>query len=166
MFGDRLLLVDVHAVFDQIGRLEKAPLTRGEPLKPEPLKGPLKGLFHMHWFQAGFLAKNLLNETEKYGDMIIQKRLNVEFARDQSIGETIGNLVRATFEHRSGTAAGKKSRLTGEWIIVSSTLGRDNLARSSKYHSNSLMCLHRRRLAVRLPREFRDAGSPFVGEPI
>lgn len=47
MFCNRLLLADVHAVFDQIGKLEKTPLTRAVPTKPaEPLAGPLKGLWH------------------------------------------------------------------------------------------------------------------------
>jgi hypothetical protein len=56
MFGNRLLLVDVHAVFNKIGELEKAPLTRVVSTKPaEPfMAGPLKGLWHKHWFQAVF----------------------------------------------------------------------------------------------------------------
>jgi hypothetical protein len=89
MFGDRLLLVDIHAVFDQIGKLEKAPLTRAAPTKPaEPFTaGPLKGLWHKHWFQAGFLVTDLLNETEKHGEMFIRKHFDAVFARDRWVGE-------------------------------------------------------------------------------
>jgi hypothetical protein len=161
MFGDRLLLVDVHAVFDQIGRLEKAPLTRGAPLKPEPLRGPLKGLWHMHWFQASFLVKNLLNETKKHGDMLIQKHLNAELGRDRSIGETIGNLVCTTFEHRSGTAARKRSRLTGEWIVFVKANNRNVYLTLAGHHETNEAVLSR---CLPAAKEFPELASltPFV----
>jgi hypothetical protein len=90
-FGERVLLVDVHAVLDQIGELEKAPLARAASTKPAEAftAGPLKGLWHKHWFQASFLTTNLLNETEKHGEMLIRKYLTAEFGRDQWIGEAI-----------------------------------------------------------------------------
>jgi hypothetical protein len=136
MFGNRLLLVDIHAVFDQIGKLEKAPLTRAVPTKPaEPFTaGPLKGLWHKHWFQAGFLVTNLLNETEKHGDMFIRKHLNAAFGHDRWVGELMteklaGQLVRATVDgalsYRSGSAGRKQSRMTGEWIVFAKANGRN-----------------------------------------
>jgi hypothetical protein len=45
-FDERVLLVDVHAVLDQIGELEKAPFARAASTKPAEAftAGPLKGL--------------------------------------------------------------------------------------------------------------------------
>ncbi len=56
MFGDRELLIDVHTVADQIGVMEGAALSRAVPTKPatEFTAGQLAGLWHKHWFQAGF----------------------------------------------------------------------------------------------------------------
>jgi hypothetical protein len=136
MFGNRCLLVDIHAVFDQIGKLEKAPLTRAVPTKPaEPFRaGPLKGLWHKHWFQAGFLVTNLQNETEKHGEMFIRKHLNAAFGHDRWVGEPMteklaGQLVGATVDgalsHRAGSTAHKQSRMTGEWIVFAKANGRN-----------------------------------------
>ena len=141
MFGDRLLLVDIHAVFDQIGELEKAPLTRAASTKrAEPFTaGPLKGLWHKRWFQAGFLVTNLLNETEKHGEMFIRKHLNAVFGRDRWVGELMtekltGQLLHAMVDgalsHRSGSAARKKSRITGEWIVFAKANGRMSISPS------------------------------------
>src|SRR5437660_5677 len=84
-FGQRVLLVDIHAVLDQIAKMEKVPFARAAPTKrAAPFTvGPFKGLWRKHWFQASFLAANLLNETEKHGEMLIWKHLNEEFGRDQ-----------------------------------------------------------------------------------
>jgi hypothetical protein len=136
MFGDLLLLVDVHAVFDQVGDLEKAPLTRVVPTKAaEPFRaGPLKGLWHKHWFQDSFLVTNVLNETQKHGEMLIRKHFDAEFGRDLWIDEVItekraGKLVHAMVDgalsHRSGRVVRKRSRLTGEWIIFVKANGRN-----------------------------------------
>jgi hypothetical protein len=135
MFGDRLLLVDVHTVFDQIGELEKAPLTRAAPTKAaKPFTtGPLKGLWRKPWFQASFLMTNLLNETKKHGEMLIRKHLNDEFGRDCWIGEMITEkragklahaMVNGALSHRLGVER-KRSRLTGEWIIFAKANGRN-----------------------------------------
>jgi hypothetical protein len=83
---------------------------------------------------GGFLLTNLLNETEKHGEMLIRKHLNAEFSRDRWIGETMteklaGKLVHALvnggLSHRSGSTARKRSRLTGEWIIFAKARGRN-----------------------------------------
>lgn len=135
-FGKHMLLVHFHAVLDQIGELERAPLNRATATKaPAPLTGPLTGLWHKHWFQAAFLPKNLLEETQKYGDMLIYKHLNTKFGRDQWIDrpitqDVVGSLVHATvfgaISHRSGSAGRKESRLTGEWIVFAKA-GRRNI---------------------------------------
>jgi hypothetical protein len=172
VFGDRLLLVAVHAVFDQVGDLEKAPLTRVVPTKPaKPFTaGPLKGLWRKHWFQASFLLTNLLNETEKHGEMLVRKHLNSEFGRDRWIGEVVtdklaGKLVHAVvngaLSHRSGGAERKRSRLTGEWIIFAKANGRNVYLTLAGHGETNEAVLSRCSLA---PEEFPELASlpPFV----
>ena len=172
VFGNRILLVDVHAVFNQIGELEKATLTRVVRTKPAELftVGPLKGLWHKHWFQASFLVTNLLNETQKHGEMLIRKHLNAEFGRDRWIGETMtekfaGRLVHALvnggLSHRSGSAARKPSRLTGEWIIFAKTRGRNIYLTLAGHDETNEAVLSRCALALK---EFPELASlePFV----
>jgi len=136
LFGERLLLVDVHAVLDQIGKMEKAPFVRAAPTKhAEPFTtGPLKELWHKHWFQASFLVTNLLNETEKRGEMLIRKHLNAVFGRDGWVaelmteklaGELAHAMVDGALSHRSGRVARKQSRLTGEWIVFAKANSRN-----------------------------------------
>ncbi len=172
MFGDRLLLVDVHAVFDQIGELEKAPFTRVAPTKAaKPFTaGPLKGLWRKHWFQASFLVTNVLNETQRHGEMLIRKHLNSEFGRDRWIGEMITEklagklahaLVDGALSHRSGSVARKRSRLTGEWIIFAKAKGRNIYLTLAGHGETNEAVLSRCSLA---PEEFPELASlaPFV----
>ena len=116
-FGGRPLLVAVHAVFDEIGVLER--VARGTRTgKVEPLSGPLEGLFRKHWFQAAFLPKNLSEETKQHGDAILWKFLKSKFDdngwvgqpfTEQLAGELTHQMVRGALSHRSGTDA-KKNR--------------------------------------------------------
>ena len=175
MFGDLSLLVDIHAVFDQIGGLEKSPLARAAPTKRAgPLAGPLKGLWHKHWFQAGFLATNLLNETEKHGDMFIRKPLNAAFGRDRWIGEPMteqraGQLahtvVESALSYRSGTAARKQSRMTGEWIVFAKASGRNIYLTLAGHKETNEAILSRCSAALH---EFPELASlaPFVATPL
>jgi hypothetical protein len=87
-----------------------------------------------HWFQASFLATNLLNETEKHGQMFIRKHLNAAFGRDRWVGELMteklaGQVAHAAVDgalsHRSGLSARKQSRMTGEWIVFAKANGRN-----------------------------------------
>jgi len=172
LFGERVLLVDIHAVLGQIGGMEKVPFARAAPTKPtEPFTaGPLKGLWHKHWFQASFLATNLLNETEKHGEMLIRKHLNAEFGRDRWNGELIteklvGKLVHAMVDgalsHRSGSVARKQSRLTGEWIVFAKANGRNIYLTLAGHDESNEAVLSRCSLA---PEEFPELASlaPFA----
>jgi hypothetical protein len=171
-FGKRVLLVDVHAVLDQIGMLEKAPFTRSAPTKAAEAftAGPLKGLWHKHWFQASFLATNLLNETEKHGEMLIRKHLNAEFGRDQWIGATMTDklaggiahaMVNGARSHRSGNIGRKQSRLTGEWIVFAKTSRRNIYLTLAAHDETNEAVLSRCSLALK---EFPELASlePFV----
>jgi len=136
LFSMHGILIDVHAVLDEIGGLENADNARTTRTKPPTqfTSGPLKGLWHKHWFQASFLAMNLSREVEKNGDTLVYKFLNNEFGRDQWQGQTIteglaGKLasvaVDGALNNRAGRTANKQSRLTGEWIIFAKTKGRN-----------------------------------------
>lgn len=172
MFGNRRLLVDVHSVFDQVGELEKAPFRRVVSTKPAApfTVGPLKGLWHKHWFHAAFLVSNLLIETQKHGEILIRKHLNAEFGRDHWIGEVIteksaGKLVQAmvngALSHRSGRVARKRSRLTGEWIIFAKANGRNIYLTLAGHDETNDAVLYRCSLALE---EFAELASlaPFA----
>lgn len=136
MLGDKLLLVDVHAVLDQIGAMEKAPMTRAVPTKPEtPFSGPLTGLWHKHWFQASFLVRNLAEEFGQRGMAPVFKRWTEQYGKrgwegrlvDEEMAKLIAHaVVDDHLESRAGSAAkGAQSRLTGEWIIFAKSQGRN-----------------------------------------
>lgn len=171
-FGDRVLLVDVHAVFDQIGEMEKAPFTHAVRTKPAGAftAGPLKGLWHKHWFQASFMATNLLNETDKHGEMVIRKHLNAELGRDRWIGETITEklagglahaMVNGALSHRSGNIGRKHSRITGEWIVFAKT-NRQNIYLTLAGHNETNEAVFSR--CSMAPKEFPELASlePFI----
>lgn len=135
-FGGKPLLVDVHAVIDQIGEMERAQNSRAMPTKAASrFDGPLEGLWHKHWFQAPFMPRNLANEMEKHGESLIVRRLIERYGRDGWDSRTIdtemvGLLAEASvfgaLEHRAGnTGRGATSRLTGEWIVFARAGGRN-----------------------------------------
>jgi hypothetical protein len=136
-FGATPLLVDFHAVADQIGALEKAPMVRAAKTKAATQfdTGPLEGLWHKHWFQASFMVRNLLQETEKNGVTLIMRKLNRQYGAKGWEGKLVDNevvgllahaMVEDALEYRTGTAApGSKSRLTGEWIVFAKARGRN-----------------------------------------
>jgi hypothetical protein len=171
-FGGRVLLVAVHALLDHIGEMEKAPFARAAPTKPAEVftAGPFKGLWHKHWFQASFLATNLLNETEKHGDMLIRKHLNAEFGRDRRVGTMVteklaGQLAHAMVDgassHRSGNIGRKQTRLTGEWIVFAKT-NRRNIYLTLAGHGETNEAVFSR--CSMAPKEFPELASlePFV----
>lgn len=136
-FGSFPIVVDVHAVMDQIGTLEGAPMTRAIETKPPERfdTGPLVGLWHKHWFQASFMLHNLMNENEKNGLSLFYRELNLQFPRKEWVGQQIDKRmtqllahasVDQAFRHRRG--AGKRagqSRLTGEWIVYAQLGGKN-----------------------------------------
>lgn len=135
-FGERSLLVDVHAVADQIGALERAPMSRAAPTKPATMfTGALEGLWHQHWFQAGFVIENLLQESERAAVGLIYRRLRDYYGRKKFYGKPIDEIDIKLMTHamvfdalnwRAGN--GKpgiqgRPRLTGEWIVFAKSNG-------------------------------------------
>jgi hypothetical protein len=135
-FGGKVVLVDVHAVIEQIAEMERAAHSRPVPTKA-PIQfdtGPLKGLWQKHWFQS-FMPENLANQMERHGASLIFKRLSERYWRNGWSSHTIDRemvdlLAHATvfdaMDHRAGSARhGSRSRLTGEWIVFAKTRARN-----------------------------------------
>jgi hypothetical protein len=137
IFGSKLLLVDIHAIYDQIGFLEGAKLNRSAPTKKTKIftEGPLKGLWQKHWFQASFIFQNLSNENQRHGSNLIFENLRKNFNNKIPYGQTIndkmaGILSQASVFNAYETRAKQKrhkneGRLTGEWIIYAKSKGRN-----------------------------------------
>ena len=131
-FGDEWLLVDVHAVLDQIGCLEQAPRTRAVGTKPPEQfsDGLLAGLWHKHWFQAGFLQHNLRREAEYekmrdrlwYGRFEQRRKQDPALGNETDVAKLAGQIAHVftidALKQRLGRdKQTTKSRLTGQWII-------------------------------------------------
>lgn len=160
-FGAHHLLVDVHEVLNQIGLMERAPLSQAAPTKKAEqfTNGPLVGLWHKHWFQASFIPRNLLEENEKYGVQLLYRALNARFGKDGWEGKTVDKeviwlLTSATvdgaLENRAGRLCpGKRSRLTGEWIVFAQCKARRIYLTLAGHDDDQSEVLKRCMIAVR-----------------
>jgi hypothetical protein len=86
-------------------------------------KGPLAGLYKKHFFQAGFLAENILKEIEREGVGIIFRKLSEHYGRGNYMGKPLEEIdvsliaeafARDAIERR---AKGLNGGLTGEHLI-------------------------------------------------
>jgi hypothetical protein len=131
LFGNQEILVDVHQVYDQIGRMENATLTRAVPTKAatEFKRMPLKGLWHQHWFQALFLLPNLVVENARSGEDLISRRLRSHRGNDHLQGGPIDRIDIGLVAHAVVFDAldqrGERGCLTGEWIVFAKSRGRN-----------------------------------------
>lgn len=136
MFGNVPILIHCLAVLDQIGAMEGATQKRAAPTKParEFPVGPLKGLWHKHWFQESFIPTNLLLENEKNGEALLYKALNKHFGRNgwqgRPVADAAGIIAHAAvfdaLENRAGSRSKSgRRRLTGEWIVFAKSGGRN-----------------------------------------
>lgn len=105
----------IHAVYDEIGKLEGTDKRPSMTKKPRQMREPLKGLWHKHYFAPSFMMRNLINETEK---RVKDGRWDVIFAPyiDKFLSEFIAQIsyeiVLGAFHAR--TSAG---RTTGEFLV-------------------------------------------------
>jgi len=137
VFGNQELLVDFHCVRDQLKLLEgRSAAAVGSTKKAEKFKkSELKGLWHSHWFQAAFLAKNLLEETKRDdGDATLEGAAKLmeeplpgsNIKKVASIDAYIHSSVMGAYKRRASRQ--KKSVigcLTGEWIIYAKSNDRN-----------------------------------------
>jgi hypothetical protein len=127
-FGGKPMLVHVHAVMDQIGKMERAQNSQAVKTKAASrFNGKtLKGLWHQHWFQASFMPHNLAGEMEKHGKSLIIKRHGRDGWESRTIDrEMVGLLAHASMFDAGNSAPGAGCRLTGEWIVFAKAGGRN-----------------------------------------
>ncbi|NJM54899.1 MAG: hypothetical protein HC841_02315 [Verrucomicrobiae bacterium] len=171
IFGRSRLLIDCHAVLEQIGVLEGAPQNRAAPTKPaKPFSGPLTGLWGKHWFQASFILNNLMRENEKYGESLIYRALNKKFGRngwhDRPVGDVAGIIPHAAvidaLENRVGRLANSKDQgPTGEWIIFTKSGGRNIYLTLASHSETNQEILARCKSAISKFPELKTA-PPFL----
>jgi hypothetical protein len=94
-----------HLITDEIAALEGGP-RRSQTKPAEKFKGRwLRGLWHKHFFQPGYMLKNL--KLQWTG-----ARLREAFGEQMSIAQAVHHFVIGGHAARAGAA-----RLTGEWIV-------------------------------------------------
>lgn len=97
-------------------------------------KGPLRGLEYKHFFQASFMAQNLLNETSHAGPDLIYRKLirhhgsysavDGRLLTEEDIGLIADAVVTDGFEKRAAQRAkGPRWGLTGEHLIFARAQG-------------------------------------------
>lgn len=113
VFAIRTRTLDFHAVFDVLQALEIP--SRGLRVQEKPFRRPpLQGLWHAHFFQAGFISKNLSNEIQRREETGI---INAILEDGAELDEMTTR--RVTHEMTIGAFARRAARdaLTGEWIV-------------------------------------------------
>ena len=105
---------NVHIIYDEIGKLEgsdnRPSMTK--PAAPFTRSEPMKGLWHKHHSQAGFIPTNLRLEMTRPG--VVQEAFAPFIGRyvDEVAGEIAHAMVIGAYERRA-----HNHRMTGEWII-------------------------------------------------
>ncbi len=84
-------------------------------------RGPLKGLWHKHFFDAQFMMKNIMNHWNLHNPtpeqcaqryMEIMKEHGITDLSDENINRIIYHFVNGGYEQRA-----EKKKMTGEWLI-------------------------------------------------
>jgi hypothetical protein len=105
----------VFLIIDEIALLEGAPHARPTGTKgAEPLTGILTGLMHKHYFQPGFVLKNVQNfvGSDRFGAMVKKVRANDDIPEEQKINYLLHRATISGLEQKS-----QSRKLTGEWIV-------------------------------------------------
>jgi hypothetical protein len=104
---------NVHAIYDEIGKLEGSDTRPTLTKREEPFRGEvLRGLWHKHHQQTCFLVRNLTLEAERTG--VVRDALAPYIGRD--VDEVAGEIAHALVIGMYGQRA-RESRVTGEWIV-------------------------------------------------
>lgn len=108
-------LFHIHAVYDEIGKLEGTDTTPSITKKQRQLRAPLHGFWHKPYFQASFMVRNLIDETEK---MQRDGRWEAMFAPHygkylhEFMGEISYKMTNGAYEKRA-----QDRKITGEFIV-------------------------------------------------
>jgi len=106
---------NVHAIYDEIGKLEGRDTRPSRTKKFRQMRPPLRGLWHKHHFQARFIPQNLIDETER---MVKDGRWEKMFAPhygkdvDEFADQIAHEMVIGAYERRA-----RDHRMTGEFIV-------------------------------------------------
>lgn len=106
---------DVHAVYDEIGILEGTDPRPSLTKKPRRMRPPLRRLWHKHYFQGGFIPRNLIDEAERMvQDGRWEKMFAPHYGRyvSEVVNQTAHEMVFGAYERRA-----QDRRLTGEFIV-------------------------------------------------
>jgi hypothetical protein len=115
--------IDVHDVFDQIGRLEDPSFPRGGGVKPAtPFTGKLlSGLWHQHYSSAYHPLKNLQIDFRSVEAQAILQKMADTINNGNDPSRFIHELVMGGYERRFSAC-----EMTGQWIVFAkSPLGRN-----------------------------------------
>jgi len=108
-------LLHIHAIYDEIGKLEGMDTMPSMTKKPRRMRPPLRGLWHKHYFQAGFMPRNLRDECEQ---MDRDGRWQAMFAPHygkyvhEFIDQISRQIINEAYERRA-----RDRRITGEFIV-------------------------------------------------
>jgi hypothetical protein len=105
----------VHAIYDEIGKLEGSDPRPSLTKKPRKMRPPLDGVWHKHYFDPGSIPRNLIDESER---MVKDGRWEAMLAPHygkyvhEFIGEIMHSMVVEPYERRA-----RDRRITGEFIV-------------------------------------------------
>jgi len=105
----------IHAVYDEIGKLEGTDTIPSMTKKPRQMRSPLRGLWHKHYFQPNFIIRNLIDETDQmYKDGRWESMFAPHYGKylDEFWGQISHELVVGCFERRA-----RSRKITGEFIV-------------------------------------------------
>lgn len=108
-------LFHIHAIYDEIGKLEGIDTIPSMTKKPRQMRAPLRGLWHKHYFQASFIPHNLSNEAEKMSrDGRWEAMIAPHYGKflHEVIGQISHEMVIGAYERRA-----RDRRITGEFIV-------------------------------------------------
>jgi len=110
--------IDVHGVFDQIGRLEDPSFPRGRGVKPATrFTGRLlDGLWHQHYSSASHLLKNLQNDLRSVEAQAILQKIADAANNGNDPSRFVHELVIGGYKRRFSAC-----EMTGQWIIFAKT---------------------------------------------
>lgn len=120
-------LLDTDVIADEIRCLEGGGRTTSTKPASRFTREPLRGLWHKHFMDARFMARNLGNHWGlRRGGAPLERMLDEEFAAEKSgyftdeLAARISHrLVMEGYQDRAGRGA-----LTGEWIVYAEHEGR------------------------------------------
>ena len=105
----------VHAIYDEIGKLEGTDNRISMTKKPQQMRSILRGYWHKHYFQPSFMIRNLIDETEKMQkDGRWERIFAPHYGRyiDEIIPQIGHEMIVGAYEQRA-----MRRQVTGEFIV-------------------------------------------------